>query len=219
MNDEDEGSPALILHLHPSSFILHMSRQAEIERKTNETDIHLRLDLDGAGHSLINTGVPFLDHMLELFARHGFFDLEVTCKGDLHIDDHHSVEDIAICLGQAFAQALGDKKGITRYGAAYVPMDETLARSVVDLSGRFYLVYRVKNTRDRIGTFAVELTEHFWRSFAEHCKCNLHIEVFYGRNQHHIIEAVFKSTTRALSRAVRFDDRIKGVMSTKGTIS
>jgi imidazoleglycerol-phosphate dehydratase len=196
-----------------------MSRQAEIKRTTKETDIHLKLDLDGSGRSQINTGVPFLDHMLELFARHGLFDLEVTCQGDLHIDDHHSVEDIAICLGQAFTQALGDKQGITRYGAADVPMDETLARSVVDLSGRFYLVYRVKNTRDRIGTFSVELAEHFWRSFAEHCKCNLHIEVLYGRNQHHMIEAVFKSTTRALSQATRFDDRIKGVMSTKGTIS
>jgi imidazoleglycerol-phosphate dehydratase len=196
-----------------------MSRQAEIKRTTKETDVLVKLDLDGTGQSQIDTGVPFLDHMLELFARHGLFDLDVTCRGDLHIDDHHTVEDIAICLGQAFAQALGDKQGISRYGAAYVPMDETLARSVIDLSGRYYLVYSVKNTREMIGTFSVELAEHFWRSFAEHCKCNLHIEVIYGRNQHHIIEAVFKSTARALTQAVRFDDRIKGVMSTKGTIS
>ncbi len=195
-----------------------MSRQAEIKRKTKETDIRVAIKLDGAGESRISTGIPFLDHMLELVARHGLFDLEVACLGDLHIDDHHTVEDIAICLGQAFAVALGDKQGIVRFGASYVPMDETLARAVVDLSGRSYLVYKVANTRDKIGTFSVELAEHFWHSFAEHCKCNLHIEVFYGRNQHHIIEAVFKSAARALSHAVRLDDRIKGVMSTKGTI-
>ncbi|MGE0103500.1 MAG: imidazoleglycerol-phosphate dehydratase HisB [Blastocatellales bacterium] len=193
-------------------------RTAEIARKTRETDITVRLDLDGTGRSSIGTGVPFLDHMLDLFARHGLFDLEIACRGDLQIDDHHSVEDIAICLGQAFSQALGDKTGITRYGASYVPMDETLARAVVDLSGRSYLVYRVTNTRDRIGNFSVELAEHFWHSFAEHCRCNLHIEVLYGRNQHHILEAVFKSVTRALSQAVRIDGRIEGVMSTKGTI-
>ncbi len=195
-----------------------MNRKAEITRKTKETDIQLTIDLDGRGDGKVDTGVPFLDHMLDLFARHGMFDLAVTCKGDLHIDDHHTVEDIAICLGQAFAKALGDKKGIVRYGSAYVPMDETLARSVVDLSGRSYLVYLVKNSRDKVGTFSVELAEHFWHSFAEHCKCNLHVEVFYGSNQHHIIEAVFKSAARALSQAVRLDDRISGVMSTKGTL-
>jgi imidazoleglycerol-phosphate dehydratase len=195
-----------------------MSRRAEIQRKTKETDIRVVIELDGAGESRIGTGVPFLDHMLDLFARHGLFNLEVSCRGDLHIDDHHTVEDIAICLGQAVAEALGDKRGIVRYGAAYVPMDETLARAVVDLSGRTYLVYNVRNTRDKVGTFSVELAEHFWHSFAEHCKCNLHIEVFYGRNQHHIIEAVFKSAARALSQAVRLDERISGVMSTKGTI-
>jgi imidazoleglycerol-phosphate dehydratase len=195
-----------------------MSRRAEIKRKTRETDVQIALDLDGTGVSRIDTDVPFLDHMLELFARHGLFDLEITCKGDLKIDDHHSVEDTAISLGQAFAQAMGDKAGIVRYGAAYVPMDETLARAVIDLSGRSYLIYKVQNTRDRVGTFSVELAEHFWHSFAEHCKCNLHIEVFYGRNQHHIIEAVFKSVARALSQAVRIDERIEGVMSTKGVI-
>jgi imidazoleglycerol-phosphate dehydratase len=195
-----------------------MARQAEIKRATKETDIRVTLDIDGEGKNAISTGVPFLDHMLDLFARHGLFDLEITCKGDLHIDDHHSVEDTAICLGQAFAEALGDKKGITRYGAAYTPMDETLARAVVDLSGRSYLVYKVRNTRDMIGTFSVELAEHFWHSFAEHCKCNLHIEVFYGRNQHHIIEAVFKSAARALSQATRINERIQGVMSTKGSL-
>ncbi len=195
-----------------------MSRQSEITRTTKETDIHVALNLDGSGVSKINSGIPFLDHMLDLFARHGLFDLEVTCKGDTNIDDHHSVEDIAICLGQVFLQALGDKQGIVRYGHSYVPMDETLARAVVDLSGRYFLVYKVENTRQQVGTFSVELAEHFWHSFAEHCKCNLHIEVLYGKNQHHIIESVFKAATRALSQAVRLDDRILGVMSTKGSI-
>jgi imidazoleglycerol-phosphate dehydratase len=195
-----------------------MKRQAEITRKTKETDIQVRLTLDGKGTGRINSGVPFLDHMLDLFAKHGLFDLTVKCKGDTHIDDHHTVEDIAICLGKAFTQALGDKSGIARFGTAYVPMDETLARAAVDLSGRSFLVYHVKTTRQKLGTFAVELAEHFWHSFVEHCKCNLHIEVFYGRNQHHIIEAVFKSTARALSQAVRKDPRIQGVMSTKGTL-
>lgn len=196
-----------------------MKRQAEISRQTKETTIRLTLDLDGTGQSRIRTGVPFLDHMLDLFARHGLFDLTIECQGDLEVDDHHTVEDIAICLGQAFAQALGDKQGIARYGHAYVPMDETLARAVVDLSGRYYLVYRVEQQREKVGTFSVELAEHFWHSFAEHCKCNLHLEVFYGRNQHHILEAVFKAATRALSQAVRLDSRIQGVMSTKGTLS
>ncbi len=195
-----------------------MIRQAEITRTTKETDIRVVLNLDGSGTSKINSGIPFLDHMLDLFARHGLFDLEVTCKGDTQIDDHHSVEDIAICLGQAFANALGTKQGIVRYGHSYVPMDETLARAVVDLSGRYYLVYNVENTRQQVGTFSVELAEHFWHSFAEHCKCNLHIEVLYGKNQHHIIESVFKAATRALSQAVRLDDRIQGVMSTKGEL-
>lgn len=195
-----------------------MKRQAEITRKTKETDIRISLTLDGKGACRISSGVPFLDHMLELFAKHGLFDLQVKCKGDVHIDDHHTVEDVAICLGKAFSAALGDKKGISRFGTAYVPMDETLARAVVDLSGRSYLVYHVKTTRQKIGSFATELAEHFWHSFVEHCKCNLHIEVFYGRNQHHIIEAVFKSTARALSQAVREDARIEGVMSTKGVL-
>lgn len=195
-----------------------MNRSTEIKRKTKETDIGVRLNLDGSGESTINTGIPFLNHMLELFARHGLFDLEVTCNGDLHIDDHHTVEDIAICLGSAFAKALGDKQGIVRYGMSYVPMDETLARAVIDLSGRYYLIYNVTNTRDTVGTFSVELAEHFWHSFAEHCKCNLHIELLYGRNQHHILEAIFKSVARALSQAVSINDRIKGVMSTKGSI-
>jgi imidazoleglycerol-phosphate dehydratase len=156
--------------------------------------------------------------MLDLFARHGLFDLQVECKGDLDIDDHHSVEDVAICLGQAFLQAIGDKAGIARYGMSLVPMDEALCRAVVDLSGRFYLVYDVEAKRARIGNFSVELAEHFWRSFAEALKCNLHIDLLRGRNTHHILEASFKATSRALRQAVERDPRITGVLSTKGTL-
>ena len=194
------------------------ARAAEIHRKTKETDIRVSLTLDGRGMARISTGVSFLDHMLELFAKHGLFDLEVTCKGDLHIDDHHSVEDIAICLGEAFHSALGDKAGISRYGESVVPMDEALCRSVIDLSGRFYLVYGVKTRRQRIGNFSVELAEHFWRSFAEKLKCNLHIDLLRGRNTHHILEGSFKATARALRQAVERDPRISGVMSTKGAL-
>ncbi|MBI3653531.1 MAG: imidazoleglycerol-phosphate dehydratase HisB [Acidobacteria bacterium] len=195
-----------------------MSRVAEKQRTTKETDVFARINLDGSGQANIATGIGFLDHMLDLFAKHGLFDLEVRCTGDLHIDDHHSVEDIGITLGQAFAEALGDKQGIVRFGAAYVPMDETLARAVVDLSGRAFVVYRVENPRERISDLAVEMVEHFWRSFVGEVKCNLHIEVFYGANQHHIIEAVFKSSARSLAEATRFSARITGVMSTKGTL-
>jgi imidazoleglycerol-phosphate dehydratase len=193
-------------------------RRANVRRQTKETNIQVRLSLEGTGSAKINTDIPFLDHMLELFARHGLFDLEISCKGDLHIDDHHSVEDIAISLGQAFSQALGDKAGIARYGAAIVPMDETLARAVVDLSGRFYLVYEVKTRRQRIGNFSVELAEHFWRSFAEALRCNLHIDLLRGRNTHHILEASFKAVARALREAVAQDPRIQGVLSTKGIL-
>jgi imidazoleglycerol-phosphate dehydratase len=194
------------------------SRVATIVRKTKETDIRINLTLDGMGTAQINTGIPFLDHMLDLFARHGLFDLQVECKGDLDIDDHHSVEDVAICLGQAFLQAIGDKAGIARYGMSLVPMDEALCRAVVDLSGRFYLVYDVEAKRARIGNFSVELAEHFWRSFAEALKCNLHIDLLRGRNTHHILEASFKATSRALRQAVERDPRITGVLSTKGTL-
>lgn len=193
-------------------------RVAQITRKTKETDIRVHLVLDGSGEGRIDTGVPFLDHMLDLFARHGLFDLQVECKGDLQIDDHHSVEDVAICLGQAFLQALGDKAGIVRYGMSLVPMDESLCRSVVDLSGRFYLIYDVDTKRQRIGNFSVELAEHFWRSFAESLKCNLHIDLLRGRNTHHILESTFKATARALKQAVERDPRIAGVMSTKGAL-
>jgi imidazoleglycerol-phosphate dehydratase len=193
-------------------------RGSEVRRKTKETDIVVTLGLDGSGKSKVATGLPFLDHMLELFARHGLFDLEVRCNGDLEIDDHHSVEDIAICLGQAFFESLGDKAGIARYGSSVVPMDEALCRSVVDLSGRFYLIYEVQTRRQRIGNFSVELAEHFWRSFAEKLQCNLHIDLIRGRNTHHILEASFKATARALKEAVAKDARIEGVLSTKGSL-
>jgi imidazoleglycerol-phosphate dehydratase len=194
------------------------ARTGEVRRHTKETDVRVRLNLDGSGKSQISTGLPFLDHMLDLFARHGLFDLDVSCKGDLEIDDHHSVEDIAITLGQALVQALGDKSGIKRYGEATVPMDEALCRSVVDLSGRFYLVYEVVTRRQRIGNFSVELAEHFWRSLAETAKFNLHIDCLRGRNTHHILEGTFKATTRALRQAVERDPRITGVLSTKGSL-
>jgi len=193
-------------------------REAQVSRRTKETDVRLRIALDGTGVARISTGIPFLDHMLELFARHGLFDLDLECKGDLHIDDHHSVEDIAICFGQAVLKALGDKAGIGRYGMSLVPMDEALCGAVIDLSGRFYLYYNVETKRARIGNFSVELAEHFWRSFAEALKCNLHIELLHGRNTHHILEATFKATARALRQAVERDPRITGVLSTKGVL-
>jgi imidazoleglycerol-phosphate dehydratase len=194
------------------------AREAEVRRTTKETDVRVRLALDGAGRARVSTGVAFLDHMLELFARHGLFDLEVECRGDLEIDDHHSVEDIAITLGQALAQALGDKRGVNRYGAALVPMDEALCRAVVDLSGRFYLVYEVETRRQQIGNFSVELAEHFWRSFAEAARCNLHLDCLRGRNTHHILEGTFKAAARALRQAVERDPRVEGVPSTKGVL-
>jgi len=194
------------------------TRNAEVRRKTKETDVRVKLNLDGGGRSRIATGLPFLDHMLELFAKHGLFDLDVNCDGDLEIDDHHSVEDIAITLGQALVQSLGDKVGINRYGEAIVPMDEALCRSVIDLSGRFYLVYEAPTKRQKIGNFSVELAEHFWRSLAETAKFNLHIDCLRGRNTHHILEGTFKASARALRQAVAVNNRITGVPSTKGLL-
>lgn len=193
-------------------------RTAEVRRQTRETDIRIALGLDASAAAKIKTGVPFLDHMLELFARHGLFALEIECRGDLEIDEHHSVEDIAITLGQAFTQALGDKAGIARYGSAIVPMDEALCRSVIDLSGRFFLVYQLETRRKTVGNFSVDLAEHFWHSFAEALHCNLHIDCLRGRNAHHMIEASFKATARALREAVALDPRIVGVLSTKGIL-
>src|SRR5437660_8585152 len=196
----------------------YKARTAQVQRRTKETNVRVELSLDGSGSSRIGTGLPFLDHMLELFAKHGLFDLEIACKGDLEIDDHHSVEDIAITMGQALTEALGDKSGIRRYGEAIVPMDEALCRSVIDLSGRFYLVYEVQTRRQKIGNFSVELAEHFWRSLAETAKFNLHIDCLRGRNTHHILEGTFKATARALRQAVERDPRITGVLSTKGVL-
>jgi imidazoleglycerol-phosphate dehydratase len=193
-------------------------RVADVRRKTRETDVRVKLNLDGSGKSQISIGLPFLEHMLELFAKHGLFDLYVKCNGDLEIDDHHSVEDIAITLGQALAQALGDKAGINRYGEAVVPMDEALCRAVIDLSGRFYLVYEVQTKRQKIGNFSVELAEHFWRSFAETARLNLHIDCLRGRNTHHILEGTFKASARALRQAVEHNSRVTGVPSTKGSL-
>ena len=195
-----------------------INRTGAVHRKTKETDIRVSLNLDGKGSSSITTGLPFLDHMLELFAKHGLFDLKINCKGDLEIDDHHSVEDIAITLGQALIEALGNKAGINRYGEAIVPMDEALCRTVIDLSGRFYLVYEVPTRRQKIGNFSVELAEHFWRSFAETAKFNLHIDCLRGRNTHHMLEGTFKATARALRSAVDLNPRVVGVPSTKGSL-
>lgn len=195
-----------------------MSRIAIIERITNETKINLSLDIDGAGVAKISTSVPFLDHMLNLFARHGLFNIEVEAKGDIDIDFHHTVEDIGIVLGEAFKQALGDKKGIRRYGQASVPMDETLAAVSVDISGRPYLVYHVNLPKIKIGEFDVELAREFFQAFVNNSGLNLHINVMYGDNIHHIIEACFKAFARAMDSATQIDPRVIGVMSTKGVL-
>jgi imidazoleglycerol-phosphate dehydratase len=193
-------------------------RKAEIERKTNETDIKVKLNIDGHGDSAIQTGIAFLDHMLALFAKHGIFDLEVVCKGDLDVDGHHSVEDIGICLGLAFAKALGEKKGIARFAHSYYPMDEALVRSVVDLSGRPFLIYHAEIQKERVGGLDAELVEEFWKAFVTHARLNLHIELLYGHNAHHVFESVFKATGRALGLAMRMEPRMQGVPSTKGVL-
>jgi len=195
-----------------------MSRSATIERITKETRIRLNLEIDGKGEAKICTSVPFLDHMLDLFTRHGLFNLEVEAQGDIDIDFHHTVEDIGIVLGEAFRQALGDKKGIRRYGQASVPMDETLASVTVDLSGRPYLIYHVSLPKVKIGELDVELVKEFFQAFTNNCGANVHVNVMYGDNVHHIIEACFKATARALDQATGYDQRIEGVMSTKGML-
>ena len=193
-------------------------RIAAVSRKTKETDISIKLNLDGGGNSNISTGIEFFDHMLSLFAKHGLFDLEVRCQGDVNVDGHHTVEDVGISLGEACSQALGTKEGITRYGMAYVPMDEALCRSVVDLSGRPYLVFKAQFPSEMVGGLSTELVEEFFRALAVQARINLHIEVLYGRNSHHIAEAAFKSTARAFSGAVAIDPRVRGVPSTKGVL-
>jgi imidazoleglycerol-phosphate dehydratase len=193
-------------------------RTATITRTTSETEVKVTVDLDGTGSGTIWTGMPFLDHMLMLFAKHGVFDLEARCEGNLHVDAHHSVEDVGICVGQALDKALGDRKGIARFAHSYSPMDETLARVAVDLSGRPYLVYNVKVERERIGDLDAELIEEFWKAVTTHVRANVHIELLYGRNTHHIFEAIFKAAGRALSIATRIEPRMKGIPSTKGVL-
>lgn len=195
-----------------------MSRTAKIERKTNETEISLELNIDGSGKSKLNTGVGFLDHMLELFTRHGALDLKVKAKGDLHVDQHHTVEDTGICLGQAVREALKDKVGIRRYGHFTLPMEETLVTTAIDLSGRYYLVFGAEFPSQKIGDFDSELVEDFWQAFAANALCNLHVVLHYGRNSHHISEAIFKGLGRTLRMATEQDPRITGVPSTKGVI-
>lgn len=194
-------------------------RSAKVSRNTLETQIEVALNLDGSGNSSFDTGIPFLEHMLEQIARHGAFDLEVSAKGDLHIDDHHTVEDIGITLGQAFKQALGDKKGIMRYGHAYVPLDEALSRVVIDFSGRPGIEYRVDFKRPRVGRFDVDLFHEFFQGFVNHAPATLHIDNLAGDNAHHVAETIFKAFGRALRFAVAADARMQGVIpSTKGSL-
>lgn len=195
-----------------------MARKAKIVRKTTETDVALEIDLDSTAPSQIATSIPFLDHMLDLLARHGFLKLVVKSKGDTHIDDHHLVEDLGICLGMAVGQALGKKTGINRYGTASVPMDECLCHVDMDISGRPYLIYRVKFERRKIGGFDPALVKEFFKAFTDHSGITLHINLAYGSNSHHIIEAVFKAFARALRDAVKIDKKITGVLSTKGSL-
>lgn len=193
-------------------------RTAEISRRTAETDITLALTVDGEGRADINTGIGFFDHMLTLFAKHSLMDLKVVAKGDLHVDYHHTVEDTGIVLGQALRQALGEKKGIVRYGWAYVPMDETLARVCVDLSGRACHEHRVPKQVEAIGHFSFQLVEEFMRAVSHNLLANIHVEILYGRDAHHMAEAIFKALARALDAAVRLDPRVTGVPSTKETL-
>ncbi|MED3574732.1 imidazoleglycerol-phosphate dehydratase HisB [Cytobacillus praedii] len=195
-----------------------MSRVSEIKRITNETEIKLSLNIDGEGTSMLETGVPFLTHMLDLFAKHGQFDLTVHANGDTEVDDHHTTEDIGICLGQVLKEALGDKKGIKRYGNAFVPMDEALAQVVIDLSNRPHLEFRADLPSAKVGTFDTELVHEFLWKLALEARMNLHVIVHYGKNTHHIIEAIFKALARALDEATAIDPRIKGVPSTKGML-
>jgi imidazoleglycerol-phosphate dehydratase len=195
-----------------------MTRKATIRRETGETKIGLSLEIDGAGQSHIHTGVGFFDHMLTLFARHGLFNLEVDAEGDLHVDAHHVVEDVGICLGLAFKQALGDKAGINRYGSCTLPMDETLVTSAVDLSGRAYCVWSTELPAAQIGTFPAELAEEFWRAVSANAGRNLHVLLHHGRNLHHKVEGIFKATARAMRQATERDPRATGVPSTKGVL-
>ena len=195
-----------------------MGRTAKVDRKTKETDITVDLNLDGSGKAEIQTGMPFFNHMLEIFARHGLFDLKLHAKGDIDVDYHHTVEDVGLTLGQAFKEGLGDKQGSCRFGEASVPLDETLAQVVVDLSGRPYLSYNVKIRPGRVGDFDTDLPHEFFQALANQLGMNLHINMIQGENPHHIIEACFKALARAMERATRIDPRIQGVLSTKGSL-
>ena len=195
-----------------------MSRTSRIDRKTSETQISLDLLIDGSGSGTISTKIPFFDHMLTLFARHSLVDLRVTATGDIDVDLHHTVEDVGIALGQAFSRALGEKKGIRRYGWAYLPMDETLTRVALDFSGRPYLEYRCQMAVEAIGVFSFQLVEEFLRAFSVHAGINLHVEVLYGRDPHHMAESIFKGLAKAVDQACQLDPRVQGVPSTKGVL-
>lgn len=195
-----------------------MAREAKVHRKTKETEISIDINLDGIGEGQICTTIPFMDHMLNLFARHGLFDLAVSGAGDTHIDDHHLVEDIGICLGDALKKSLGDKKGIARYGSAIVPMDESLCSVAIDISGRPYLIYNVEFKNRKVGKFDYSLIKEFFKSFSDHSGMTLHINLMYGKNSHHMAEAVFKAFALALRKAVTIHGRIEGILSTKGSL-
>lgn len=202
----------------PSNETAGRTREAAITRKTNETDISLAFAVDGTGISEIDTGVPFLNHMLDLFTKHGHFNLQVDAKGDVEIDDHHTVEDIGICLGQTLREALGDKSGIKRYASVFIPMDEALAQVIIDISNRPHFEYRAQYPSARVGTFDTELVHEFLWKFALEARITLHVIVHYGQNTHHMIEAVFKALGRAIDEATSIDPRVQGVPSTKGVL-
>jgi imidazoleglycerol-phosphate dehydratase len=195
-----------------------MNRKASIDRTTKETSIRISLTLDGSGQHEIATGVAFFDHMLTQIARHGFFDLTIAAKGDLEVDAHHTVEDVGICLGEAFKQALGDKAGVRRYGRGTMPMHESLASVVLDFSGRPFLVWHVDLPKAQVGTFDLELVQEFFTAFCNHAGANIHVNLAYGDNLHHIVEAVFKALARALDEATQLDPRVQGVLSSKGAL-
>lgn len=195
-----------------------MARSSRVERRTKETEITINLTIEGRGEARISTGLPFLDHMLNLFTKHGLFDIEIQGKGDLEVDYHHTVDDVGITLGQAFKKALGDMAGLRRFGSATVPMDEALVTCAVDISGRPYLVYNVPKLQEKVGSYDWELTQGFLKGFVDHLGCTLHILLHYGTNGHHVMEGIFKGLGRALDVATSLDDRTRGVPSTKGSL-